>query len=388
MDTKIHINIKLLTWFNFFLDFRLYAPVAIIYFAKISGSYTLGLGVFSVEMISSSIFEIPTGLLSDYIGRKKTVVFGVIAGLIAVVLYAIGLNFWILALGSIFGGLSRSLYSGNNSALLHESLRESHQEKEYAKYSGKTNSMFQVALAVSALFGSIVAFWSFPLVMWLSVIPQFLCLFISLKLINPKLSDNKSDVAISIHLKESLKNVLNNHKLKMISIATILDRGIGETIYQFQSAFISTIWPVWAIGISKMISNIFAAFGMRISDRLSKKYGHFKTLFYSNIYNRFAGIFAAAIPSPFSPLLMASTSMPSGISWVSQDAISQENFTNKQRATMGSITSLFGSLFFGFFALGFGYIADKLHPATALIIGEILTISVVIIYWKTFKIKS
>lgn len=385
MNTKIHINIKLLTWFNFFSDFRLYAPVAIIYFTKISGSYALGLGIFSIEMISSSIFELPTGLLSDYVGRKKTVILGAITGLITVVLYAVGLNFWILALGSIFAGLSRSFYSGNNSALLHDSLRESHQEKEYAKYSGKTDSMFQIALAISALLGSIIAFWSFPLVMWLSVIPQFICLLLSLKLINPKLSDNKSEVAIFIHLKESISNILNNRKLKMISIATILDHGIGETIYQFQSAFIATLWPVWAIGFSKMIANLCAAFGMRISDKLSKKYGHFKTLFFSSIYNRIAGIFAAAIPTPISPILMASTSMTSGIGWISQDAISQENFTNKQRATMGSITSLVSSLFFGVFAFGFGYLADRLYPSTALIVGEVLTISVLAIYWSIFK---
>jgi len=173
-----------------------------------------------------------------------------------------------------------------------------------------------------------------------------------------------------------------------LSLSTILYRGIGETIYQFQSAFIATIWPVWAVGISKMISNIGAAFGMRISDRLSKKYGHFKTLFCSNIYNRLVGIFAAAIPSPISPLLMASASLPSGVGWISQDAIFQENFTNKQRATMGSLNSLAGSLFFAIFAFFFGYIADKLKPSTALIIGEILTISVLVIYWKMFKEKS
>lgn len=388
MNTKVHTNIRILTWFNFFSDFRLYAPVAILYFAKISGSYALGLGVFSIEMISSSLFELPTGLLSDYVGKKKTIIFGSISALISVILYAIGIKFWVLAIGSIFAGLARSFYSGNNSALLHESLQESQQEKEYAKYSGKTNSMFQVALAISALLGSIIAFWSFPLVMWLSVIPQFLCLLLSLKLVEPKLSDNKSEVIIFTHLKESILNILNNHKLKMITIATILDRGIGETIYQFQSAFIGTLWPVWAIGISKMISNICAALGMRISNKLSKKYGHFKSLFYSNIYNRLAGIFAVTIPTITSPLLIASTSTTSGIGWVSQDAISQENFTNKQRSTMGSITSLAGGLFFGFFAYIFGYFADYLNPSTAIIIGEILTIPVSIIYWLNFKTKK
>ncbi|MDQ3098236.1 MAG: hypothetical protein M3Q44_00625 [bacterium] len=54
----LHRNIRLLTWFNFFTDFRPYAPVAIIYFAAITDSYALALAVFSIEMLSTSIFEL------------------------------------------------------------------------------------------------------------------------------------------------------------------------------------------------------------------------------------------------------------------------------------------------------------------------------------------
>ena len=64
-------NIKLLTWFNFFTDFKLYAPVAIIYFSQVSGSFALGMAVFSIATVSSAFFEIPTGIFSDMIGRKK-----------------------------------------------------------------------------------------------------------------------------------------------------------------------------------------------------------------------------------------------------------------------------------------------------------------------------
>jgi len=37
---------KLLSLFNFLLDFRFYSPIAIIYFTKVSGSFALGMGVF------------------------------------------------------------------------------------------------------------------------------------------------------------------------------------------------------------------------------------------------------------------------------------------------------------------------------------------------------
>ena len=52
---------------------------------------------------------------------------------------------------------------------------------------------------------------------------------------------------------------------------------------------------------------------------------------------------------------------------------------------MGSLNSLAGNLFYGIFALIFGYFADHLRPARAMLIGELLLFSVVALYWKMFK---
>lgn len=62
-------NIKFLTWFNFFTDFKLYSPVAILYFAQVTGSFALGMSIFSIAYVSAAFFEIPTGIYSDLIGR-------------------------------------------------------------------------------------------------------------------------------------------------------------------------------------------------------------------------------------------------------------------------------------------------------------------------------
>ncbi len=82
-------NVKILTLFNFFTDFKLYAPVAIIYFADVSGSFALGMSIFAITMVSSALFEIPTGIFSDRIGRKKTVVIGALCALFYSIFYAL-----------------------------------------------------------------------------------------------------------------------------------------------------------------------------------------------------------------------------------------------------------------------------------------------------------
>ncbi len=386
--SALHKNIKLLTWFNFFTDFRPYAPVAIIYFSHITHSYALGLAVFSIEMLSTSLFELPTGVISDIVGRKKTVVLGAIMAILTLIFYAIGINFFFLALGSICAGLARSFYSGNNQALLHDSLKEHNQEEYYAEHSGNTGSMFQFALAASALFGGVIAYFSFPAVMWLSVIPQIICLIISLQMIEPKVYDRTDETNIYFHIKEAFIKFKENKKLRVLSMASILDYGIGETLYQFSSAFIALLWPVWAVGISKMLSNLFAAAGMRVSGTVTRKFGFLKSLMASTIYSRAAGIIAALFPTVFSPILMASTSFPYGINNIAKDALFQKEFTDKQRATMGSLNSLAGSLFFAVFAYSFGFLADKLKPNHAMVIGELLLLSVIFAYWKLFETEK
>ncbi|MEK7518009.1 MAG: hypothetical protein AAB583_05690 [Patescibacteria group bacterium] len=97
----VHKNIKILTWFNFFTDLKFYSPIAIIYFANVSGSFALGMSVFSIAMLSSSLFEIPTGIFSDFIGKRKTVILGGISSVVYSVFYAIGQSFFILALAAV-----------------------------------------------------------------------------------------------------------------------------------------------------------------------------------------------------------------------------------------------------------------------------------------------
>lgn len=377
-------NIKIFTWFNFFTDFKLYAPVAIIYFSLVSGSFALGMSVFSIAMISSALFEIPTGVFSDRMGRRKTMILGAAAAVLSAVFYAVGLSFWILAVGAIFEGLSRSFYSGNNDALLHDTLAETEKEHAYAEFLGKTSSMFQVALAVSAVLGGILASWSFALIMWLSVIPQLICMVLGFKIREPKVHSNMSG-NIFTHLKDAYQKFLSNKKLRLLSVSDILGFGFGEASYQFQSAFYNTLWPVWAIGFAKTFSNVLAAISYHFSGRLIKRFGGIKIVIIDNIYNRVINIFSTAFPSIFSPFLMSSTSMFHGVTSVAKNALMMKEFSNEQRATMGSLNSFAGSIFFGVVAFLLGFIADKVSPGRALLTLQIVQIANLFIYWKLFK---
>ncbi len=71
MSPAARRNVRLLGGFNFCNDFRVYAPVMVIYFQQVTGSYALAVLLFSIAKIASSVFEVPTGTLSDLAGRKR-----------------------------------------------------------------------------------------------------------------------------------------------------------------------------------------------------------------------------------------------------------------------------------------------------------------------------
>jgi hypothetical protein len=83
---------------------------------------------------------------------------------------------------------------------------------------------------------------------------------------------------------------------------------------------------------------------------------------------------------------MSSSSLNFGVENVAENSLMQKEFTHKERATMGSLNSLGGSVFFGVFAYFLGLFADVFGPAKALILVNILLFSVISIYWKLFRV--
>ena len=377
-----HKNIRLLTYFNFFTDFKLYSGILIIYFAKVTGSYTLATSLFSVVMVSAAVFEVPTGIFSDIIGRKKTVMLGAISATLSAILYAAGYSYWPLFVGALLEGLSRSWYSGNNDALLYESIEN---KKMFAHYLGKTGSMFQLALMIGAVVGSIIAQWSFSVIMWLSVVPQFICFVISLFIQNPK-RITRGKANIFSHIKVSAFHLWNNKRLKLLSLADSLGFGIGESSFNFNAAFIGTLWPIWAIGFSRMISYGGAFMSYWFSDKVIRKIGDYNILIIANMYARIANFIAYGIPTVVSPVLMASSSIFYGTTEVAKNTLLQKEYTHEQRATLSSMSSFFGSLFYGAFAPIIGLIADAYGPAKALIIVQFCMLSVLYINFRLKKL--
>ncbi len=380
-------NIRLIGWFNFWADFRPYGPIAILYYSQVSGSYALGMSIFSAAMLAQSIFEMPTGVLSDLVGRKKTVVYGAVASVFALTFYAIGGSYWALLVGAIFEGLGRAFYSGNNDALLYDTLAEMEQRETFQEYLGKTSSMYQLALAISAIIGSLIAAISFRTVYWVSVIPMVLSLIVSVRLIEPHMHVSENTNIYS-HLKTALRNFRQNARLRTLSLAWIVSYAVGESSWLIRSAFIVTLWPVWAIGIAQMIGNVTAAISFYYAGRIIKRFGEFRLLVGGMLISELVNLFGLIFASVISPALMASNSIFFGVNNVAKQSLIQHEFSDEQRATMGSLNSFAGSIAFSVFSFLLGGLADRVGIVPALVTASLLSIIPMALYFRVLRPRA
>jgi MFS family permease len=379
-------NIRLLSWFNFWGDFRPYAPIAILYFSQVSGSYALGMSVYSIAMLAQSAFEVPTGIFSDMIGRKKTVVYGAIAGVLSLICYAIGGTYLALVIGGIFEGLGRSFYSGNNDALLYDTLAEMGQREAFNEYLGKTLSMLQTALAISAVVGSVIAAISFQVAMWVSVLPMVLALFISFRMVEPR-AFTRETTNVYAHLLEAFRQFRRNARLRTLSLANILNFAIGESAWLFRSTFVASLWPVWALGIAQMIGNAGAAISFYYAGRLIRRFGEYRLIVFGMSFSPTVDLFGLLFPTVLSPLLM-SLSPFYGVNTVARNGLLQREFTDAQRATMGSFNSFGGSIVFSIFSFLLGALADRIGVIPALITAVAVSIVPTVMYWKVLRPRN
>lgn len=381
---RIHRNVQLLAIHNFFHDFRPYSAIAVLYFTQIAGSFAFGMSVFSFIMISAALLEVPTGIFSDYIGRKKTLILGSLASVVALSLYAVGSSLFALFLGAFFEGMSRSFFSGNNDALLHDTLTQEGKEHQYAETLGKTSSMFQIALALGALLASAFATISLQLIVLVSVVPQFCCLLTSFFFVEPNVHTAETTNIFS-HVREAFLQFLHNRKLRLLSVGSSIQFGIGEAMFQFEPAFIAALWPTWAVGVARMCNHIFGWLSFWFAGRCIAKFSAHRCLFAAAAITSVAGLTAFGFPSVWSPVILACMSLFFGIFIVSQNTLLQKEFTPNQRATMASLTSLSGSFLFGISAIALGFIADTTTPAFALLVGETSALLLLPMYWRLFR---
>jgi MFS family permease len=357
----------------------MYGPIMVIYFAQVTGSYTAAASLLAVKMLSSAAFEVPTGVLSDRLGRRGTMIAGAVVMVAAHLGYAGASGYGLLLAAVVLEGLATSLWSGNNESLLYDTLLEAGREEEFPRHSGRVNSMFQLALALAAAIGGVVAgAWSLRVVVALSVVPQVLCVLVALRVREPRVH-GPLESNVLVHLGSALRGIRGNPVLRRMTLVSAL-RYSSEGAAQLSPVLVAGLWPLWALGLWRTFGHGVAFVGFRVSGWVIGRVGAARTLLFGELFDNVANFVALVKPTVFSPVLLGSPAY--GMSTIAQQTLLQREFTDRERATMGSLASLLGSVLYALVALGAGLVADRWGIVPALLaIQAVVLIALPLAWW-------
>jgi len=144
--------IRFFFWMNFF-------SAVIVPFYRQWGGLELSQILFlnAWFMFCIFIFEIPTGTLADYLGRKTSLIIGSLVAVFSVWIYTREPNFYLFMLAEMVFAAAYTFHSGADEALAYDTLLSSGQESKAGAVIARMESFKLAGIMAGALLGGCIA---------------------------------------------------------------------------------------------------------------------------------------------------------------------------------------------------------------------------------------
>lgn len=182
--TDMARNIALYPWFKFLQNLIFWQATWFLFFqSELSAAQAILIYVF--YDMAATILEVPSGYMSDRLGRRVTLIVSAVAGLVATAMQAFGEGYLIFALAQIALGAHIAFASGTDSALLYESLDAEGRAEETEAQELRAWRFTFAALMLSAVAGGAMALWGLRLPYVATAVAFALLILVALRLKEP-----------------------------------------------------------------------------------------------------------------------------------------------------------------------------------------------------------
>jgi MFS family permease len=152
----MHRNIALYPWFKFAQQLLFWQATWFLYFeAQVSAAGAILLYV--IGDLATTVLEVPSGYMSDRLGRKVTLLTAGVSGLAGAALLVVGGGFAQFALANALLGAAWAFASGTDSSMLYESLKAEDRADEIEAAELRAWRFSFCGLALSAIVGGALA---------------------------------------------------------------------------------------------------------------------------------------------------------------------------------------------------------------------------------------
>lgn len=320
------------------------------------------------------ILEIPTGAVADYLGRKYSLVAGMIVAVAAALVYGSVPKFEIFLLAEFLFAMAMALISGADSALLYDALKEAGKENESKKVFGKASSFNLLGILLSAPVGSFIAVrFGLNAPILASAIPFILAAVVAWSIKEPKvhgvISESKRYLEI---VKNGLRFFRGHKTLRLLALdAIVVASAAYFVIWLYQPLFMSLNVPIFYFGFFHALlvgSEIVIAANFV---RLEKLFGSGKAyLGFSALITSAAFLLTAAFPNMVTVILFVILAGGFGLTRLELMLAYMNKFIpSEQRATVLSSISMFRRFALVFLNPAIGFTADHSLRLALLVVG-------------------
>lgn len=380
---KLTRNLQLYLAQGFFSWFIISWPIEILYFAQILESYTLAMSLFALQNLSLVFFGLPLNWLADKYGRKNLCMLGTLSLFFGYLSYSFADGYFLLLLGAIFCGISRSLHQ-NTEALIHDSLRYMNRMEEYEELHAKCKKMAQIGLGLAAFLSIGAVFYSLRLAVQITLLPLLISCVLSWFFIEAPFPQPRND-NFFIHLKMVLKYIQGNRRLSGLALGEALRFGLNEAAFDFNAAFFKQFVPVWSLGIFRALGLILENLGKNFAFLFSSHWGILKTTVRSAFADSFINMVAVLMSSFWSLFVRLGAPFCSGVREPLQETIIREESPDRTHDIILVLISIGNSLIYAICALFIGIIADLSNPYWALLSAYVLCLLSNWLYQESLK---
>lgn len=315
----------------------------------------------SIFHIVSSSFEIPSGVVADVFGRKKTMVLASLVSFVSGLFMILSNNFWSVAFAIGFSALSYNLESGTREALAYDSLKFAGQEEKYNKFASTEMMLYRITSSTATLCAGFALWLGYRKAYAFDILFSLIAIGIACSLrevyvSNDENTDNtennnpnaNKDTKIGNRLKnvitESWRFMITNKKARSIMVINALIGAVSTLVLFFLQAKLPLAGLNDALlGPALFVMGLGAAFG-------AKAAGFFPKLKYKKyiIISSIGVIFAFAMIFTELPYVMIlggfAGSFFDDFVEVRTDIILNEMIPSEQRATLISVNSFMFSI--------------------------------------------
>lgn len=177
-------NVKLYPIYRAASDAMAWLPIFFLFFSE-RLSLPEVLLLEAIYYIAVVITEVPSGYLSDLVGRRRTLLLSCLAILAAYVCFLVSDKFAGFAVGQILLAVSIAFRSGTDTALHYESLQALGRSSEYGDREAVAGKYGFAATAAAALAGGILGSFNLAWPYYLSMLAAAISVYIVFSFIEP-----------------------------------------------------------------------------------------------------------------------------------------------------------------------------------------------------------